>query len=204
MFSVSEFLRQRLHTDNQDLVYAVLGCMQVHYFAKGDLIVKTGDLLDEYLFLGSHGVVRGVYHTEKGKEITECVVFQPGGCIMPSASLFEPSPVDLEATTDVEIIGFPFEKIHALQSQFPEIMRMTIDVLTEAWMTQWEMKRIRYEYDATERYLWFCEKYPGVQNKMYDKHIASFLDMSPVSLCRIQRKLAEQNQTQETDSENSV
>ena len=70
---------------------------------------------------------------------------------------------------------------------------MENEALTECWLDQWEMKRIRYEYAAKERYLWFCRTHPGAADRMMNKHIASFLDMSPVSLSRIRKQLAQEN-----------
>ena len=67
---------------------------------------------------------------------------------------------------------------------------MENEVLTECWLEQRELKRIRYEYDAKDRYLWFRRTHPGAAEQMMNKHIASYLDMSPVSLSRIRRQLA--------------
>lgn len=189
---VDEFLAEKLHTNNPELIAAGIRCMKYFSYAKGEIIVKTGAPISMYLFLATEGLIRGIYHTEKGKEITECVVSQTGNCIMPSAVLDKPSPVDLEALTDVGILAFPFDAVRKLEEQYPEVLRMENEVLTECWREQWEMKRIRYEYDAKERYLWFCRTHPGAADRMMNKHIASFLDMSPVSLSRIRKQLAEE------------
>lgn len=191
MLIVDEFLAQRLHTNNQELIAEAINCMKYYAYAKGELIVKTGEPISMYRFLASEGLVRCIYHTVKGKEITECIVSKVGNCIMPSAVLDEPSPIDMEALTNVEIIAFPIDAVRKLEEKYPEILRMENEALTECWLEQWEMKRIRYEYDAKERYLWFCKTHPGAAEQMMNKHIASFLDMSPVSLSRIRKQLAE-------------
>lgn len=191
---VDEFLAEKLHTNNPELIAAGIRCMKYFSYAKGEIIVKTGAPISMYLFLATEGLIRGIYHTEKGKEITECVVSQTGNCIMPSAVLDKPSPVDLEALTDVGILAFPFDAVRKLEEQYPEVLRMENEALTECWREQWEMKRIRYEYDAKERYLWFCRTHPGAADRMMNKHIASFLDMSPVSLSRIRKQLALEKQ----------
>lgn len=194
MVIVDEFLAERLHTNNQELITEAINCMKYYTYAKGEFIVKTGEPISMYRFLASEGLVRCIYHTEKGKEITECVVSKVGNCIMPSAVLDEPSPIDMEALSNVEIIAFPIDAVRRLEEKYPEILRMEIEALTECWLEQWEMKRIRYEYDAKDRYLWFCKTHPGAAEQMMNKHIASFLDMSPVSLSRIRKQLALENQ----------
>ena len=191
---VDEFLAEKLHTDRPELIAAGIRCMKYFTYAKNETIVRTGEPISMYLFLATEGLIRCVYHTEKGKEITECVVSQVGGCMMPSAVLDEPSPVDIEALTAVGIIAFPIDAVRKLEEQYPEVLQMENEVLTECWREQWEMKRIRYEYDAKERYLWFCRTHPGAAEQMMNKHIASFLDMSPVSLSRIRKQLALEKQ----------
>lgn len=191
MFTVADFLADKLHTKNQELIAEGMKLMQFYRYSKGEFIVKTGEPIGMYRFLASEGVVRCIYHTARGKEITECIVSKVGNCIMPSAVLDAPSPIDMEALTDVQIIAFPIEGVKKLEKRFPEVLVMENEALTECWLEQWEMKRVRYEYDAIERYQWFCNNYPGVADKMLNKHIASFLDMSPVSLSRIRRQLAE-------------
>ena len=187
---VDEFLAEKLHTNNPELIAAGISCMKYFSYAKGKFIVQAGEPISMYRFLATEGLVRCIYHTAQGKEITECVVSQVGNCIMPSAVLDKPSPVDMEALTDVGIIAFPIDAVRKLEEKYPEVLRMENEALTECWREQWEMKRARYEYDAKERYLWFCRTQPGAAERMMKKHIASLLDISPVSLSRIRRELA--------------
>lgn len=190
-FNPAIFLEEKLQTEDQTLISAAIRLMNWYHYKRGDLIVKEGDPIADYRFLASEGVIRCVYHTAKGKEVTECIVSKVGNCMMPSAVLDAPSPIDMEALTDVDIVAFPIQAVAELEMKYPEILRMENHALTECWLEQWEMKRIRYEYDAQERYRWFCDAYPGVSGKIKDKHIASFLDMTPVTLSRVRRQLAE-------------
>ena len=163
---VDEFLAEKLRTNNPELIAAGIRCMKYFSYAKGEVIVKTGEPISMYRFLAKEGLVRFIYHTVKGKEITECVVSQVGNCIMPSAVLDKPSPIDMEALTDVGIIAFPIDAVRNLEEQYPEVLRMENEALTECWREQWEMKRVRYEYDAKKRYLWFCRTHPGAADRM--------------------------------------
>lgn len=190
-FNPAIFLEEKLQTEDQTLISAAIRLMSWCHYKRGDLIVKEGEPITDYRFLASEGVIRCVYHTAKGKEITECIVSKVGNCMMPSAVLDAPSPIDMEALTDVDIVAFSIQAVAELEMKYPEILRMENRALTECWLEQWEMKRIRYECDALERYRWFCETYPGVSGKIKDKHIASFLDMTPVTLSRVRRQLTE-------------
>ena len=191
---VGEFLEKGLHIKNPDLIAAGISCAKYFSYSKDQLILRTGEPISMYCFLATEGLVRSVYHTAQGKEITECILCQVGDCVVPSAVLNDPSPVDMEAMTDVGILAFPIDAIRKLEEKYLEVLRMENEVLTDCWREQWEMKRIRYECDAKERYLWFCRTHPGAAERMMDKHIASLLDMSPVSLSRIRKQLASEKQ----------
>lgn len=186
-----DFLRKNLHIENEALIREAMQCMRYHRYAKGELMIKRGEPLSEYYFLATDGAVRSVYTTKKGKEITECMVTEAGECMMPSAALGEPSPVDVEALTDVGVISFPCEAVNRLEKEYPEILHMKIAILAECWTMQREIKRVRYEYNTKERYLWFLRTYPRAAGRVMDKHIASLLDMTPVQISRIRRQIEE-------------
>ena len=191
---VGEFLEKGLHIKNPDLIADGIGYAKYFSYSKDKLILRTGEPISMYRFLATEGLVRSVYRTAQGKEITECVLSQVGACIVPSAVLDDPSPVDMEAMTDVGVLAFPIDAIRKLEEKYPEVLRMENEVLTDCWRQQWEMKRIRYECDVKERYLWFCRTHPGAAERMMDKHIASLLDMSLVSLSRIRKQLTSEKQ----------
>ena len=191
-FNPAAFLEGKLQTEDKALIAEAIPLMKWCHYKRGDLIVKEGNPIADYRFLASEGVVRCIYHTAAGKEITECIVSKPGSCLMPSAVLSAPSPVDMEALTDVDIVSFSIQAVAKLELKYPQILRMENQVLTECWQEQWELKRIRYEYNTLERYRWFCKKYPGASGKLKNKHIASFLDMTPPTLSNVRRQLAEE------------
>ena len=144
-FNPAAFLEGKLQTEDKALIAEAIRLMNWCHYKRGDLIVKEGNPVADYRFLASEGVVRCIYHTAAGKEITECIVSKPGSCLMPSAVLSAPSPVDMEALTDVDIVSFPIQAVAELELKYPQILRMENQVLTECWQEQWELKRTRRE-----------------------------------------------------------
>ena len=47
--------------------------------------------------------------------------------------------------------------------------------------------------NATERYIDFKQIYPGIEKRVNQIHIASYLGITPVSLSRIRRVIREEN-----------
>lgn len=191
MNSLDEFVREKLHTDNKALIMDSVRSLEYHRYKKGDCILESGEEIPAIYFLVSDGVLRSVYHTVNGKEITDSVYCGWGTCAMPGSDLSKPSRVELEALTDVRLLELPLAKLHRLEQKYPEARCIMRDAAEEYWKRQLELKRVRYERDAAGRYRWFCQTYPEAVGRMMIKHIATFLDMTPVQLSRIRRQLAE-------------
>ena len=64
--------------------------------------------------------------------------------------------------------------------------------LVSALEYHWETKMLLYRCTAMERYRWFLSRYPGLIDSISNKHIASFLGMTPVTLSRLRRQLRSQ------------
>lgn len=164
-------------------------------YGKNEIILQEGESINSYMLMISKGVVRFFYHTPQGKEITECLVYKEWDTLMPSALFDQPSPTSIQALTDVDVIFWPFEAIDKLRNKVPEVVELEYKVLTAAWYEQWELRRIYFELDAKERYLWFLENYPGIFGTIPSKYIASFLNMSTVTLSRLRSELKQKNNT---------
>ena len=70
-------------------------------------------------------------------------------------------------------------------------------ILSWALKFHWDLKNMRFQYTALQRYQWFLLRYPGLDKIAAGKDIASFLGMTPVSLSRIRRALREGIQLEE-------
>lgn len=74
----------------------------------------------------------------------------------------------------------------------PELLMIYNQQLVHALERHWQVKMMLYQSDAMTRYQWFRKQYPGLENKITGKHLASFMGMTPVTLSRLRRKLREQ------------
>ena len=141
-----------------------------------------------------NGVFRGFFLDAKGRDITDCFVFQCGTPAVSCIKFGEPSFVSVEALAESELFAIPFFDLMELVNGCPQLLRIYNERLTNSLRYHWSMKALMYQYTAMERYQWFLRRYPGVIDRVPHRHVASFLGITPVSLSRIRRELREKEQ----------
>lgn len=137
------------------------------------------------------GVFRGIFVEENGYEATDCFANQPGDALIGCNNFGEPSSITFEALTDCEILQIPLPVIDTLLLKYPEMMQIYSRGLLDALQRHWEIKRVMYQ-PALQRYIWFLNTYPGLNDVVNSKQIASFLGVTPVTLSRLRGQLREQ------------
>ena len=74
-------------------------------------------------------------------------------------------------------------------SRSPELLFVVNRAMTQNYIDLWKHKMILYRTTAMERYEWFLKDYPGLIDVVPHKYIASFLDMTPVTLSRLRKTM---------------
>ena len=167
----------------------------VYSVKRGDYLIKSGDPLTYISFLYSDGVMRHFMISADGKEITDCFAIKRGQILWASRTLNDTvAIVTIEALTDAEVIKIPITEAFRLHKKYPELLDLEVRLSFESVDIHWNLKKIHFQYSAMERYCWFLENYPGLIDQINNKYIASFLDMTPVTLSRIRRKLREEGE----------
>lgn len=159
--------------------------------AKKELLVREGERQKHFVFL-LQGVLRGYFLDINGREITDCIGFQCGTPAMASILLQEPSIISIEAVTPCELLTIEAQTLQ----QNTELVWIYNAYLQQALQTHWQIKTTVCRHTAMERYQWFLQTYPGLIDQMNNKHIASFLGMTPVTLSRLRRTLRENDSEQ--------
>ncbi len=163
--------------------------------AKNELLVREGERQKHFVFL-LQGVLRGYFLDINGREITDCIGFQCGTPAMAFILLQEPSIISIEAVTPCELLTIEAQTLQQLLQQNTELVWIYNAYLQQALQTHWQIKTTVCQHTAMERYQWFLQAYPGLIDQMNNKHIASFLGMTPVTLSRLRRTLRENNSEQ--------
>ena len=176
---------------SEDEVEALAVASRLRHFEKGETIIAEGEVPPE-LFILVSGVVRGYLLDASGKEVTDCILGTPGMVAMPYARLDAPSPSCVQALSTTVLLAVDMSCIDSLLKSSLGLNKLFISILQDAWEMHWEVERISRQCAARERYLWFLEKYPGLEEVVPARHIASFLGMTPVTLSRLRAALREE------------
>ena len=96
--------------------------------------------------------------------------------------------LNIEALTDVRLIGLSISAIMELMQQYPEILKLYNRMLVVQTEEHWDAKQAVCRYKAAELIQWFEKTYPGMIDVIPHVYIASFLGISPVHFSRERNK----------------
>ena len=194
----TSFFRNTLCITEQDILQDLCTVVRIEHFKKGDLLLEIGEHQKRLYFL-LKGFLRGFTVEENGHDITDFLAFRQGTLIMGSKdSISGISQVNIEALNDCVLLSMPSSEIEQFLHRYPSLLWGFTEYLQASMAQQWEIKHILYQ-PAMQRYLWFLEAYPGLIDSVCNKHIASFLGITPVTLSRLRRQLKEEKLNDGTD-----
>lgn len=181
-------LSEILGIDDPEILSALSSEASLDTYEKGTCLLRTGEVPSKVYFLIS-GITCSLLLNSSGKDVTECFVSKPGMPVMPSSRLDVPSQVSIETLTRSELVSIPTKTIGHIVTTTLEGALVYNRMLQQAWELQWNTKVALEQYKAPERYAWFKETYPEVDQRVPARYVASFLGMTPVTLSRIRSKM---------------
>lgn len=182
-----EFYKSVLHIENEQLQHKMSDLSTINAVKKGEQLIRKGQIPNMLYFLW-RGIFRGVLLGRDGKDITDCFVTQCGTPLAANSYISAPAQIGIEAIVDSEVVAVPLKEINKLILQFPELNAVYHKFLIQSNHKHWELKVLIYQYTAIQRYQWFLNTYPGLIDQVGHKYIASFLNMTPVTLSRMIHK----------------
>ena len=160
------------------------------HLQKGATYLHAGDIEHRIAFLHT-GFLRYFYITYDGHDVTKHFAMAGDfACSYASMIYHKPSAYDIVAEEDCQLLTIDVTSFKTLIEQdrrFERIARL----YTEAIYNIKEMREAALlTQDATSRYIDFCKQYPGLESRMRQRHIATYLGIHPVSLSRIKKEIA--------------
>lgn len=186
--TIYRFLTENLLIQDFNIVKMLEDRGLVVHLKKNEILFHQ-DFKPEYIAFLLDGIMRAFIFDDNGSTLTDCFDYKYGWPVVPSVPMDAPASVNGEACVESTLILFPVEDIVKLINTNMEIARIYNSLMVNSVQKHVELTRALLQKDAAQRYQWFLSEYAEIEAKVDDKYIASFLHMTPVTLCKIKRKL---------------
>ena len=157
---------------------------------KGETVLYLGDVADEHYFIGK-GLLRAYFSDIEGN-IYNKNLFLENNFAGSTVSLLQNTPSEfcLEALEETTLIVMPYKVYRTLINECADLKDFYIAYLEQNWVIEKECIEVALILeDATQRYLKYLEKYPNIEKRVAQHHIASHLGITPTQLSRIRKNL---------------
>lgn len=181
---VINFCKQYLSIYDPQLLQKLASVSEIRLFKKGEYLIRQGEE-QQTCHLLVKGICRAFFVDIDGKDITDCLVVRSGFPLAATSSLIGKAPVALQVLVDSEIFCISIASFKELMQEFNQISQIYQNFLLGSSEFHRQMKIMNYQCTAMQRYQWFLKNYPGVLERIRHKYVASFLNMTPVTLSRL-------------------
>lgn len=185
---LKDILNQQIILSPTDL-YRIASISKLKRIKKGQHLVISGEINYNVLLVYS-GLLRHYIIDKNGEEKTLLFVQEKRttGCletIMHDQPAFE----NIVALEDSLIITFDNRKAEKFALESKGLLKLQNKKLKLALSEAVERLRHHTIYSPEERYLLFCENQPTLEQRVKQKHLASYLGITPTSLSRIRSRV---------------
>jgi CRP-like cAMP-binding protein len=155
--------------------------------AQGGFFLRQGDIAQEVAVIVT-GVVREYYTLADGRERTRAFA-REGEMVGSLADLLLQGPAmsSSVAATRVELVVVPWARVRQARDEHPRWKEFSFRMLEGLYL-----RKARREYellalDASKRYEAFLETFPGLDDRVKQIDVASYLAITPEHLSRLRR-----------------
>lgn len=180
---MQEFLRRALSIEDGEALRELAEGAKITQIQRGSMLIRAGEAQTCVWFV-RQGILRGFLIDRNGRDITDCFMYRRGDVVMSCNGLGGKALINIEAMTDSSLVRLQTGAAESLVKKYPAVY---IRFLTDALERHWEAKAALHQC-AQQRYQWFLEAYPGLIDVITNRHIASFLGITPVTLSRVRRQ----------------
>lgn len=152
---------------------------------RGETFITEGEMGNQIAFL-EEGLLRSYYISRKGDEYNKHF-FLAGTFIAPLTSLVmkTPSSLYIGALEDSKLLVADFSDIQKLYEEIPLLNKLGRILVEYAWIGKERRETQLIMLSALERYKAFRLEFPGLEQRIPQYQIASYLGITPVQLSRI-------------------
>ncbi len=159
-----------------------------YQFAKNKEIILKAGKSDKNLIFILKGVARAYSINDQGQELNDFIRAQ--GYLMGDTKVFgdEVQTLNIESIGEIHFLKFNIGVLEVLGYKNPKIMNFYLNFLKEIILTLSYRLNSFVTMTPEERYLDLITWNPILLETTFDKHIASFLGITPLTIHRIKKK----------------
>lgn len=166
----------------------VRSILQHKVIKKNTILLNSGDV-SRYVYFVNRGCLR-LYHTDR-TGLEHNLSFSPENWWSSDIASFSgqrPAFYSISALEDTDVFYLSYDALETLYIQIPKFERF-FRILTQNGFSLYQ-RRITSNLSkpAEERYRQFQKKYPYLEQRITQKHIASYLGITPVFLSMLRRR----------------
>lgn len=170
-----------------------ISILQIKRLRKKQYLVQEGDVCRYESFVNK-GCLRAYHVDEKGQEhVAQFAIEDWWISDMYSFLTGTPARFNVDALEDSELLCIDKPSLEELYIQVPKFERFFRIILQNAFIAQQQRIIANMSKGAEERYLDFINRYPQLEQRVPQHQIASYLGITPESLSRIRKQLAEKS-----------
>lgn len=142
------------------------------------------------LYYISKGIVRGYHIDDIGEEKTIFLRFEKEFVADPGFYFYNKSTtLNWETLEDTTVLQFDYFKLKQISEKNIVLLNKIMDFEKKFLTKIYERLENFIIFNHEDRFRQMISKYPDICNRVPDKHLASFLGMTPVSLSRIKKRV---------------
>lgn len=163
----------------------------------GDQFIKLGTTRKKIGILKT-GLARGYLIKSSGEEVS--MIFAKEGEVASTHELIffnRPSQQIVEFLEPSTVLVFDYDEIAALGKDHPNIEQLKTQFIHDFLIKVLHRLETFLVLTPEERYIWLTEKEPSLLQRVQQRHLASFLGVTPVSLSRLRSRMSKKGQVKQ-------
>lgn len=178
------YIRLNTRADGQQLEQ-IVACFKARKVKRNTIILSENEVCNEFYFVAK-GILRTYYLTKQGQEKTRYVIFDgAAGTAISSFISRQPSFEFMDALEDSEIYAITHDDFFRLTKEIPAWAEFYRTMLEMAYVFQNKKIETLVTLSAKQRYQKLLEEHPIYVQKLSNKTLASYLDITPETLSRL-------------------
>lgn len=160
-------------------------------FQPHEYIIKAGSY-NNNIYLIRKGIVRIFQINDKGEEITSQLRWENHTLFNFDSFMFEGASLTyFQALEETDVFYISFDLVQQIAENNPKLEKNRKFILRNIMMEMHLRINSFVMLTPEERYLEYIKDYPEIINRVPNKYIANVLGITPVSLSRIRKRVAE-------------